>query len=136
MLHAEPGGGYVPPAGEAKVSAEEARLIAEEEAGPHFARLPPAQASALTFYALMVGINYMLLRRPHKARYYFALVPKLVKPGEKVSKPIDIYAKRKAAEFLAKKTDRPEVRRAAITHSHKHITSTRRRKKERNKQSP
>jgi hypothetical protein len=109
LLHLEPSGAYQPPAGSGlkKHSDAEMKLIEEEKAAGRSKRMPPAKASALTFYACMVGINYLLLSMPHKARWYFGLVDGLA--DKKSSKPIDLYAKRKSAEFLSRTTgDRME----------------------------
>lgn len=100
LLHTTPSGAYIPPPGFDKFSEEEKKMIESEEKDGDFVRMPPAKASARTFYACMCGINYLLLSHPHKARWYFSLVPSLM--DNKSKKPIDLYAKRKAAEYLTR----------------------------------
>jgi hypothetical protein len=84
------------------IDAEEAEARAEDGNGKQvLVRMPPARSSALTFYACLCGVNYMLLGAPHKARYYFGLVQSLCDPSSK--KPLDVYARRKSADMLARR---------------------------------
>lgn len=106
LLHVTPSGEYEPPSDSQHVkhTAGELDLIASEGRAT---RMPPAKASALTFYACLCGINYMLLEMPHKARWYLGLVDKLADSSSK--KPIDLFARRRSAEMLARKHgDLPE----------------------------
>lgn len=107
LIHVHPSGAYQPPHGQPKHTEREVQLIEEEKASGVSVRTPPAKASALTFYACICGINYLLMNMPHKGRWYLSLVAGLVDP--KSEKPIDLFARRKAHEILARKVgDRVE----------------------------
>ena len=63
----------------------------------------PTQASAQGCYAYQIGLCYAMLGDWHKAAWYMESVPVWLKKAGGIPKEIDKYAKRKAAEFLARR---------------------------------
>jgi len=96
LLHSTLNGSYAPP-GAPKPAATTTKSQKE-----------PTQASAQGSYAYQVGLCYAMLDDWHKAAWYMESVPVWLKKAGGEPKEVDLYAKRKAAEFL----DRLKKRRA------------------------
>ena len=90
LLHSTLNGSYAPP-GAPKPSAAANKSQKE-----------PTQASAQGSYAYQVGLCYAMLDDWHKAAWYMESVPVWLKKAGGEPKEVDLYAKRKAAEFLAR----------------------------------
>ena len=88
LLHSTLNGSYAPP-GAPKPAAAATKSQKE-----------PTQASAQGSYAYQVGLCYAMLDDWHKAAWYMESVPVWLKKAGGEPKEVDLYAKRKAAEFL------------------------------------
>ena len=96
LLHSTLNGSYAPPGAPKPATT------------PGKAQKEPTQASAQGSYAYQCGLCYAMLEDWHKAAWYMESVPVWLKKAGGEPKEVDLYAKRKAAEFL----DRLRKRRA------------------------
>jgi hypothetical protein len=93
-------------AGAAAAAAASASAAAASSEDVEILSIPPSRASAQAFYAFHAGLCYALLGRFGDADPFFRSAPQYLQDKKIKPKPIDLFAKHKSEEFLARNAAR------------------------------
>ena len=86
--------------------AKQSSVAAVADPGPNGDyRMPTMKASVQSFYAYHIGICYAMVERWELARWYLAMAGSFIRDSGSKPRPIDMYARDRAADHLAKPRD-------------------------------